>query len=659
MSPSGPAPGREQPFSSVLVANRGEIARRVFRTARAMGMRCVAVYVDADADAPYVHDADEAVRLVTGHLDGAAVVAAALATGADAVHPGYGFLSESADFAEAVLAAGLVWVGPPPQVIAAMGDKLVAKAAAVAAGVPTLASSDQPDDDSDVGYPLLVKAAGGGGGKGMRVVTGPADLGEAVAAARREAAGAFGDDRVFLERYVPRSRHVEIQILGDQHGGLVHLGERECSIQRRHQKIIEECPSPAVDDETRAAMGEAALGLARSIGYQSAGTVEFLVDDTTGEFSFLEVNTRLQVEHPVTEEVTGIDLVREQLRVAAGEPLGYGQEAITFSGHAIEARLYAEDPGAGFLPATGTLAAFSPADEPAVRWDSGVTDGSVVGLDFDPMLAKVVAHAPTRAEAAGRLALALERLHLGGVTTNRDFLAATLRTGAFLAGDTTTDFIERVGPSPVLVLDDVDLERAARLGALWLQGRNRAEAVVLGDLPSGWRNARLPAQQVTMARGDDLLDVRYRARRDGSFTVGETGSAVVHRSTHDMVDVELDGRRTRARVTRVGQLLHVQVPRGTVSFEILPRFDVPGSAAPTGALVAPMPGAVLEVRCVPGDQVSPRQVLVVLEAMKMEHHVLAPAAGVVSEVRVAAGQQVENGALLLVLDPTDGGGDDG
>jgi propionyl-CoA carboxylase alpha chain len=493
----------------------------------------------------------------------------------------------------------------------------------------------------------------------MRVVTGPAHLREAVAAAQREAASAFGDDRVFLERYVPRSRHVEIQILGDRHGGLVHLGERECSIQRRHQKIIEESPSPAVDDGTRAAMGEAALGLARAIGYQSAGTVEFLVDDASGEFSFLEVNTRLQVEHPVTEEVTGIDLVREQLRVAAGEPLGYDQQAIGFSGHAIEARLYAEDPGAGFLPATGTLGAFSPADEPAVRWDSGVTEGSVVGLDFDPMLAKVVAHAPTRAEAAGRLALALERLHLGGVTTNRDFLAATLRTGAFLAGDTTTDFIERVRPSPVLVLDEGDLRRAAHLAALWLQGRNRAAALVLGDLPSGWRNARLPAQQVTLAHGDDLLDIHYRSRRDGGFTLDETGSAVVHHCSPDSIDAELDGRRARARVTRVGHLLHVQVPRGTVSFAIRPRFEVPGAATPSGALVAPMPGAVLEVRCVPGDEVGARQVLVVLEAMKMEHHVQAPAAGVVSDVRVVAGQQVENGALLLVLDPTDGGGDDG
>ena len=348
-------------------------------------------------------------------------------SGADAVHPGYGFLSENAAFADAVSDAGLIWVGPSPQAIAAMGDKLAAKAIAAAAGVPMLASSPDPTEAADVGFPLIVKAAAGGGGKGMRLVRDPADLDEAVAAARREAEAGFGDPTVFIERYVARARHVEIQILGDRHGNLVHLGERDCSIQRRHQKIIEEAPSPALDPARRAEMGAAALRLAAEIGYESAGTVEFLVDDDTGEYFFLEVNTRLQVEHPVTEAVTGIDLVREQLRIAAGESLGYDQDEVTFGGHAIEARLYAEDTAAGFLPATGTLSAWDAAAEPAVRWDSGVEAGSVVGLGFDPMLAKVIAHAPTRAEAAARLALALERLHVGGVTTNRGFLVATLR----------------------------------------------------------------------------------------------------------------------------------------------------------------------------------------------------------------------------------------
>jgi propionyl-CoA carboxylase alpha chain len=650
------------PLTGVLVANRGEIARRIFCTARSMGLRCVAVYTDADAAAPFVADADEAVRLAGGYLDGPEIVAAALATGVDAVHPGYGFLAENAAFAAAVADAGLAWVGPPPDVIEAMGDKLSAKRAAVDAGVPTLPSSDDPAADGDVGYPLLVKAAAGGGGKGMRIVDRPDDLAEAVAAAGREAAGAFGDDRVFLERYVARARHIEIQILGDHHGELVHLGERECSIQRRHQKIIEESPSSGVvDDGLRSAMGDAALRLARALGYRSAGTVEFLVDDATHEFFFLEVNTRLQVEHPVTEEVTGIDLVREQLRVAAGEALGYGEDAVSFHGHAIEARLYAEDPAAGFLPATGTLAAFAPAAAPVVRWDSGVEAGSVVSVDFDPMLAKVVAHAPTRAEAAARLALALERLHLAGVATNRDLLAATLRHPAFLAGDTTTDFLDRVAPATTLVLPESELNRSATLAALWLQGENRAQAPVLSTVPSGWRNGRLPAQQVSLAHGDDVIDVRYQSRRDGSFDLGDRGdggTAHVHRWSPAEIDAEIDGRRTTTQVTRAGDRLYVQAVRGTIAFDIVPRFVVAGAAPPAGGLMAPMPGVVLDVRCAPGDQVETGQTLVVLEAMKMEHVVRAPADGVVSDVRVAKGQHVENGALLLVFEPADGPSED-
>ena len=645
-------------FSSVLVANRGEIARRVFRTARSMGLRCVAVYVDADAGAPFVQDADVAIRLPDGgYLDGAAVLAAARRAGAGAVHPGYGFLSENAAFAADVVAAGLAWVGPSPEVIAAMGDKLAAKRVAAEAGVPTLVSVEDPARHAEVGYPLLVKAAAGGGGKGMRVVEDPGGLEEALAAARREAASGFGDDRVFLERYVARSRHVEVQLLGDAHGRLVHLGERECSIQRRHQKVVEESPSPRVDPALRSAMGDAALRLGRAIGYQSAGTVEFLLDEASGEFFFLEVNTRLQVEHPVTEEVTGIDLVREQLRIAAGEPLDLDQGDVSATGHAVEARLYAEDPAAGFLPATGTLAAFAPADDPAVRWDSGVEAGSVVGVAFDPMLAKVVAHAPTRSEAAGRLALALERLHLGGVTTNRDFLVATLRSPAFLAGDTTTDFIERVRPATGLDLDEAELTWVATAAALWLQGANRAEAVALGELPSGWRNARLPAQEVRLAHGERTLEVRYASRRDGTFGVGD-GTARVHRWSPSAIDVEVDGRRATVRVTRAGGRLHVQTTRGTADLDVVPRFVVPGTAASAGGLLAPMPGIVLDVRCEVGDDVRAGDTLVVLEAMKMEHHMTAPVDGTVTEVGVRAGEQVDNGAVLLVIEPVGAGDGD-
>jgi propionyl-CoA carboxylase alpha chain len=642
-------------FSTILVANRGEIARRIIRTAHSMGVRTIAVFVDADAASPFVSEADESVRLASGYLDGAAIIDAALASGAEAVHPGYGFLSENPGFAAGVTGAGLTWIGPPRSVIAEMGDKLAAKRLAVAAGVPILPSAESPGDADDVGYPLLVKAAAGGGGKGMRLVGSPADLDAAVASARREAAGAFGDDRVFLERYVATSRHIEIQILGDGHGNLVHLGERECSIQRRHQKLIEESPSPAVDDAMRVAMGEASLRLARSIGFQSAGTVEFLVDDATREFFFLEVNTRLQVEHPVTEEVTGIDLVREQLRIAAGEPLGYAQCDIAFAGHAIEARLCAEDAEAGFLPATGTLAAFSPAEAPVVRWESGVEQGSVVSVAFDPMLAKVIAHAPTRAEAASRLALALERLHLGGVTTNRSFLAAALRHERFLGGDTTTDFIERFGPARSLVLGDTELTWAATAAALWLQCENRASTPVLADLPSGWRNARLPAQAVSLHYGEHTVHVTYRSRRDGSFDVGDGGYARIHRHSPLDMDVEVDGRRSTVRVTHAGDRLHIQTRRGTVDFRIAPRFVAPGTQAPSGGLAAPMPGTVVDVRVAPGERVTAGTTLVVMEAMKMEHHINAPADGIVVEVFVGPGQQVDNGVALLVIEPEGAG----
>ncbi|MDH3685122.1 MAG: ATP-grasp domain-containing protein [Myxococcales bacterium] len=644
--------------TTLLVANRGEIARRVIRSAHDMGIRTVAVYVDADADSPFVADADEAVRLPESYLDAKAVLEAARTAGADAIHPGYGFLSENAGFAADVAAAGLAWVGPAPEAIEQMGDKIAAKALAVKAGVPTLPGSNDPAAADAVGFPLLVKAAAGGGGKGMRVVESADAFEEAVAAAQREAASGFGDDRVFLERYVSRARHIEIQILGDAHGNVVHLGERECSIQRRHQKILEESPSPRVDAALREKMGDAALSLARALGYQSAGTVEFLLDDETGEFFFLEVNTRLQVEHPVTEGVTGIDLVREQLRIARGEPLGYEQSDVTFDGSAIEARLYAEDPANEFLPATGTLVAFEPAMSPRVRWDSGVVSGSVVGTRFDPMLAKVIAHAATRAEAAGRLALALERCHLGGVTTNRDFLVATLRTPEFLAGDTTTDFIDRVEPARSLELGGEELERLARIAALWIQGENRANATTLTEAPSGWRNARLPDQRIVFRAGDGgEVPIPYRSLRDGRFRFGDGRHARIHEWSEAGIDVEIDGRRSWADVTRHAETLIVHGPRGDVTLEILPRFEIPGSEDAAGGFVARMPGKVIDLRVAVGDRVTAGDTLVVLEAMKMEHPMRAPEDGVVTEVRVTLGDQIEGGTLLLVVEPADSAGE--
>lgn len=619
-----------------------------------MGLHCVAVYVDADAEAPFVQDADEAVRLESSYLDGAAILAAAKATGAGAIHPGYGFLSENAGFARDVAAAGIAWVGPSPEAIEQMGDKIAAKALAESCDVPTLPGSEDPREDAEVGYPLLVKAAAGGGGKGMRIVESAEALDDAVASAKREALGGFGDDRVFLERYVARARHIEIQILGDAHGNVVHLGERECSIQRRHQKIIEESPSPRIDAALREQMGDAALRLAWKLGYESAGTVEFLFDDASGEFFFLEVNTRLQVEHPVTEMVTGIDLVREQLRIAAGERLGYEQDAISFRGAAIEARLYAEDPANDFLPAIGTLTALAPAESPPVRWDSGVEAGSVVGTDFDPMLAKVIAYAPTRKEAAGRLALALARTHLGGVVTNRDFLVATLRTPEFLEGDTTTDFIERVRPARELPLSDDERTRAARTAALWIQAENRAHARVWENIPSGWRNARLPAQKVELDCGETTLTVLYRAQRDGSFRMDDDVVARIHACSADEIDAEIGGRRTTARVTRSGEQVIVQTPTGDVAFRVRPRFKVAGADDDGGGFVAKMPGKVIELRVKVGDHVKAGQTLLVLEAMKMEHPMRAGRDGVVVEVRAREGEQVDAGAVLLVVETSEG-----
>lgn len=636
-------------FDTLLVANRGEIARRIFRTARAMGLHTVAVFVDADNDALFVNEADAAVR-IDSYLDGEAIIAAAAATGAGAIHPGYGFLAENAAFASEVGAAGLAWVGPDADAITAMGDKIEAKKLAVAAGVPVLESTDDPASFADIGYPMLIKAAAGGGGKGMRVVASADELDDAVVAAQREALTGFGDDRVFAERYVPRSRHIEIQMLGDGHGNLVHLGERECSIQRRHQKVIEESPSPFVSAAMREAMGDAALRLADALSYRSAGTVEFLVDDATGDFFFLEVNTRLQVEHPVTEEVTGLDLVREQIRIAMGEPLGYGQSDVTFTGNAIEARLYAEDPANDFLPATGSLEAFAPAAEPPVRWDTGVGQGSTITVDFDPMIAKVIATGPSRAEAASTLALALERLHLGGLVTNRGFLAATLRHPAFRDGDTTTDFIERHAPARSREIDASEREWLGVAAAMWLQSHRRSEATTLPSIPSGFRVGRLAAERVEFADGEEQTTVTYRRRREGGFEIGdERQPATVHGWSESHVDLEFAGVRRTVRATLCGERLHLTGGRGGISFAIVPRFSVPEPDIPGGAVAAPMPGKVIELRVGPGDTVEAGQVVAVLEAMKMENHLRAAEAGDVVEVRVALGDQVEKDALLMVI----------
>lgn len=668
---------------SVLVANRGEIARRVFATARAMGLRGIAVYSDADADAPFVADADVAVRLpgstpAETYLRADSIVAAALQAGADCVHPGYGFLSENADFARAVQAAGLVFVGPSAGAIEAMGSKLAAKARMREAGVPTLPSVDVsglsgPELEKaavDVGYPLLVKASFGGGGRGMREVRAPGELTEAVDSARREAASAFGDGTVFLERLLERPRHVEVQVLADSHGRTVALFERECSIQRRHQKVLEEAPSPAVGPDLREQLQAAAVAAARSIDYVGAGTVEFLLDEG-GEFYFLEVNTRLQVEHPVTEAVTGLDLVRLQFDVAAGRPLPDSALRPALNGAAIEARLYAEDPARDWLPQSGRLEDFHvPADSqfrlpdgPGVRLDSGAVPGVEVGVHYDPMLAKVIAWAPDRTSAALALAGALQRSRLHGLVTNRDLLVRVLRSEAFLAGETDTAFFDRHGMDVLAapLVDEEGRRRHAVVAALAGAALRRAVTPVLAGLPSGWRNNPTVPQTTVFDAGT----VHYRLDRTG-LTADVDGTPVpltvlgteVVGSGRVRLQVEADGLRGTYEVHVHGDRLFVDAPDGSTTLAERPRFPEPTAKVTPGSLAAAMPGTVSRVAVAEGDRVDAGQLVLVLEAMKMEHPVVSPTAGVVQALHVHVGAQVEAGATLAVVAETEEGNSD-
>ena len=650
-------------ITKLLIANRGEIAARVIRTAHALGIATVAVYSDPDAGAPYITLADEAVRLpgaapADTYLRGDLVLAAAAATGAGAIHPGYGFLSENAAFARACADAGLIFVGPAADTITAMGDKIAAKAAMAAAGVPVLPSAtvtdggDLPATAEAVGYPLLVKAAFGGGGRGMRLVAGPAELAEAVSSAQREAASAFGDGTVFLERFITDPRHVEVQILGDAAGTVVHLFERECSIQRRYQKIVEECPSPGVGEDLRDELTAAAEAAGQAVGYTGAGTVEFVLD-RDGSFYFLEMNTRLQVEHPVTEEVTGLDLVEMQLRIAEGEPLPAQVREARIDGHAIEVRLYAEDVAAGFVPTTGTLHRFRFPAAPGIRVDTGFRDGSVVSPHYDAMLAKVVAHGRTRADAARRLARALGQAGIHGVTTNRDLLMAILREPEFLAGGTDTGYLTRHEPAALTAATASRTATHALAAALARQARHRTEAPVLRTMPSGWRNVFSAPQRVSYTTAGQPREVTYRIRGDrvDAEVDGVPLRALVHAVTPDQVDLEIDGTRRVYQVHRVGADAFVDGSDGSSTLAETPRFGDPAKLAPAGSLLAPMPGLVLRVLAEPGAVVTAGQPLLVLEAMKMEQTVSAPADGVVAELRVKAGEQVSTGQVLAVLEP--------
>jgi geranyl-CoA carboxylase alpha subunit len=649
-------------FSTILIANRGEIACRIARSARTLGYRTVAVFSDADADAPHVRAADAGVRIgpppaAESYLNIEAIIAAARRADADAVHPGYGFLSENAAFAEACAAAGLVLIGPPAAAVAAMGNKAAAKRLMAKAGVPTVpgyAGEEQSDgrliaEAGRIGFPVMVKAAAGGGGRGMRLVTEPAALPAALAVARSEAMGAFGSAELILERALVGARHVEIQVFGDRHGNVIHLGERDCSIQRRHQKIVEEAPSPAVSTELRQAMGEAAVAAARAIAYAGAGTVEFLLAPD-GSFYFLEMNTRLQVEHPVTEMVTGLDLVAWQIRIAAGERLALDQHEVRLSGHAIEARLYAEDPASGFLPQSGTALVWRPPAGEGVRVDHGLAAGREISPWYDPMVAKVIAWGANREEARRRLLRALGDTVLLGVANNRGFLVDVLSHSEFAAGRATTAFIGEHFPAERLAAAAPGEEEIALATALWFE----ATGAAVPALWRNWRSAGAPVwpMRLSWGAGEKRLTIgclggrRYRIEdADAPMTIellDSAGSAIRYR---------LDGVEAMAQHVFADGELHLDCHGRPWRFRDVLYAPVAQAGGAERELRAPMSGKIVAVLARPGETIVKGQRLVVLEAMKMQHEIVAQGDGAVAEVAVREGDQVVIRQLLVALQP--------
>ena len=666
-------------FDKILIANRGEIACRIARTARRLGVRTVAVYSDADAAARHVALADEAYRIgppaaAKSYLAVDRILAAAAASGARAVHPGYGFLAENADFAEACDAAGLVFIGPPPAAIRAMGRKGAAKAIMERAGVPVVPGYHGDDQDAEalraraaeIGYPLMIKAVAGGGGKGMRRVDGADGFAAALEGARRESMSAFGDDAVLLEKFLATPRHVEVQVFADRHGNAVHLFERDCSLQRRHQKVVEEAPAPGLDDDMRRALGDAAVAAARAIDYVGAGTVEFIVDVSDGldgaPFYFMEMNTRLQVEHPVTEMITGQDLVEWQLRVAAGEPLPLGQDELAISGHAVEVRVYAENPARGFLPSTGRLAHLRlPAEGPHVRVETGVREGDSVTPYYDPMIAKLIAWSTDRAGALRRLGAALADFQVAGVATNVAFLRLAVGHPAFAAGEIDTGFLERHG-ADLVPQTSAASDRVLALACLDILVREaeaaEARAASSADPWSpwhrtdGWRLNDEGHQVLRLVDGDTTHDVIVRYRPEGHVLElpGGTVAARAEREADGTLSAEIDGARVSAAVVRQEDEIVVMTGGHNHRLTVCDPLDTGALEDDvTGALVAPLPGKVVEVLVEPGNAVRRGQELVIMEAMKMEHAIAAPADGLVERVNCRAGEQVEEGAELLVF----------
>jgi geranyl-CoA carboxylase alpha subunit len=657
-------------FNNILVANRGEIAVRVMRTAAALGYRTTAVYSEADAGAPHVAMADEAVLIgpppvSDSYLSIERILKAAKAAGADAVHPGYGFLAENANFARACADAGLVFIGPDADAIEVMGNKAEAKRRMIAANVPCVPGyegRDQADETfiaaaQDIGYPLMVKAAAGGGGRGMRLVTSPAGIADALVAARSEALNAFGSDELILEKAIVEPRHVEFQVFADTHGNVIHLGERDCSVQRRHQKVVEEAPCPVMDGDLRTRMGKAAVDAARSIGYRGAGTVEFLLD-SDGRFYFLEMNTRLQVEHPVTEMITGLDLVAMQIAVAEGRPLPVRQEDVAFNGHAIEVRLYAEDPAQNFLPVTGRVAHWQTASGDGVRTDAGIVSGQDVSPYYDPMLAKIIAWGEDRETARHRLIGALKDTVCFGSTTNKRFLIDVLGRSAFAAGLATTGFIEAEFSTDDLSPAPPPTEHSAMAAvAHFLADRDRAFANTVNVSPEllNWHSGGELVTRYVFAFGEDDADVTVTSTRDGGYAVrsGDTVAqlSVIER-TPNIVRFEVNGRRYRVPYAAVEPgIVDLSIDGHDYRFRNKLAFAASAQqAAGGGRVVAPMHGSLLEVFVAAGDKVAAGTRLAVLEAMKMQHDILAEIDGTVQQVLAAAGNQVAADDLLIEIE---------
>ncbi|MCI0489017.1 MAG: acetyl/propionyl/methylcrotonyl-CoA carboxylase subunit alpha [Blastocatellia bacterium] len=650
-------------FRKILIANRGEIALRVMRTCRAMGIASVAVYSDADADSPHVRYADEAVLVgppptKESYLRIDRIIESALRTGAEAIHPGYGFLAENADFAVACNDAGITFIGPPSEAIRQMGLKSAARKIMADAGVPVVPGYDGADQELetlrraalDIGLPVLIKASAGGGGKGMRVVRETAEIESAIESARREAEKSFGDGALLIEKFIARARHVEFQIFGDHQGNLVHLFERDCSIQRRHQKIIEESPSPALTAELRRSMGEAAVAAGRAIGYANAGTVEFILSPA-GEFYFIEVNTRLQVEHPVTEMITGLDLVRLQIEVAEGKPLPFAQEDIEASGHAIEARLYAEDPDNDFLPATGKIERWSaPSSINGLRIDDGVEEGSEVGIYYDPLLAKLIAHGADREEALRKLVYGLRRLSVQGVRTNRDFLIRLLEHEDFRAGESHTEFIAERLDQLTGQSDSKNARVAAVAAAIYLQKSRQSANEILSRIPANYRNSPYRDPSVKLRIGTEVFEVSYRQVEDETYEVacGDLQSQVrVLSFDAGSIRLSIDGLQRLFEVSEAGERLFVHSTMGSCEAVRVPRYPYALAALDEESASAQMPGQVLKILVSEGQEVSAGDALVVLEAMKMEQTVKASTDGIVEKIMVKEGDVVGPGEILI------------